>query len=192
VPLNPAMLTEDIDITVRALLMGRRLAHDRAIISEELAPTHLRHWMFQRKRWSQGWLEVTLHHLRALFSSPFLTPWQKTLWVYLLAWGQAFPLLSVQVLPLILSAWALHHPIHWFGNTYFLVTSIITLLSGPLLLVLVYLRTGPHLRRGHAAWFFVYGTFGLFYTSLKTLVTLVAQHSHFLRDRQWVTTPRAN
>ena len=39
VGMNPAMLTEDIDSSVRTLLAGRRLIHDRSILSLELAPT---------------------------------------------------------------------------------------------------------------------------------------------------------
>lgn len=192
-PLDPSMLTEDIDASVRALLAGRRLAHDRSIVSEEQAPDKLRFWFSQRKRWSQGWLEVTLKHLRALLASPHLRPGQKFLWLYLLAWGQIYPLLSVQVLPLVLTAWILGWSIHWFGNAYFLATSIITLASGPLLLWVAY-RRGAFTARPRPAlalWYLLYGTVGLLYTSLKTLVTLVAQLSHVLRDRQWVTTPRA-
>ena len=69
VGMNPAMLTEDIDSSVRTLLAGRRLIHDRSIVSYELAPTQPRHWFFQRKRWAQGWLEVTLAYLKALLES---------------------------------------------------------------------------------------------------------------------------
>lgn len=192
-PLDPSMLTEDIDASVRALLAGRRLAHDRSIVSEEQAPDRLRFWLFQRKRWSQGWLEVALRHLRAILATPHLRPGQKVLWIYLLAWGQIFPVLSVQVLPLVLTAWLLGWSIHWFGNTYFLVTSIVTLASGPFLLLAAYLRGAPSARPrpALAVWYLLFGTVGLLYTSLKTLVTLVAQISHVVRDRQWVTTPRA-
>ena len=192
-PLDPSMLTEDIDASVRALLAGRRLAHDRNIVSEEQAPDRLRFWLSQRKRWSQGWLEVTLKHLRAILASPHLRPGQKALWLYLLAWGQIYPILSVQVLPLILTAWLLGWRIHWFGNPYFLVTSVITLVSGPFLLLAAYRRGActERPRPALALWYVLYGTVGLLYTSLKTLVTLVAQISHVLRDRQWVTTPRA-
>jgi cellulose synthase/poly-beta-1,6-N-acetylglucosamine synthase-like glycosyltransferase len=187
--MNPAMLTEDIDVSVRALLGGCRLIHDRDIVSEELAPTRLKHWLFQRKRWSQGWLEVTLRHQRALNDSRRLNPWQKVLWFYLLVWGACFPLISLQVVPLVLTALIRGWSIPWLDSGYFFVTSILTLASGPVTLLLTYLRVG-RLRRGQAVWYLLYGIIGLFYTSLKTLVTLVAQYSHFLKDRQWVTTPR--
>lgn len=190
-PLNPDMLTEDIDVSVRTLLAGRRMAHDRTIMSEELAPTRLRFWLFQRKRWSQGWLEVTLRHLGSLLRSRNLTPWQKTLWLYLLAWGALFPFLSMQVLPLVLAALIRGWSIPWLGNTYFVVTSAITLASGPLLLLVAYLRGGRSIRRpGLAGWYLLYGTVGILYTSLKTVVTLVAHFSHLMRECQWVTTPR--
>lgn len=191
-PMNPAMLTEDIDVSVRTLLAGRRLIHDRSIISEELAPTRLKHWLFQRKRWSQGWLEVTFRHLRSLMASRHLHPGQKALWFHLLAWGECYPLLSIQILPLLLTALIRDWSIPWFANPYFVATSIITLASGPFLLLAAYHRGAKDVRHRPAlvGWYLLYGTLGLFYTSLKTLVTLVAQYSHFLRDRQWVTTPR--
>jgi cellulose synthase/poly-beta-1,6-N-acetylglucosamine synthase-like glycosyltransferase len=188
-PMNAAMLTEDIDVSVRSLIAGRKLVHDRSIISEELAPTRLKHWISQRKRWSQGWLEVTLRHQRDLMETWHLSAGQKVLWFYLLGWRECYPFLSVQVAPLIAAAWILGEPIHWFGNPYFVGTSIVTLASGPFALLITYLRCGRS-RRGRAARYLLYGMLGLFYTSLKTLVTLVAQYSHFLRDRQWVTTPR--
>lgn len=188
-PMNPEMLTEDIDVSVRALLDGCRLVHDRGIISEELAPSRFAHWLMQRKRWSQGWLEVTLKHQRDLMRTKHLGPWQKFLWFYLLGWRECYPVLSVQIVPLIVAAWILRIPIQWIGNSYFLDTTIITLASGPIALLITYLR-GGNLRKGRGFRYLLYGLFGIFYTAAKTLVTLVAQYSHFTRDKQWIITPR--
>lgn len=189
--MNPAMLTEDIDCSVRSLLAGRKLAHDRSIISEELAPMQARHWLFQRKRWAQGWFEVTLCHLRGLMQTPYLNPLQKFFWFYLLAWREVYPFLALQVFSLMLTAVLRGQSIHWFGNWYFLATSIITLASGPLMIALTFLWAGPRRMRARKRWYFSYLVLSLFYTAAKTLITLVAQLSHVIRDRAWVTTPRA-
>ncbi|NJR65522.1 MAG: glycosyltransferase family 2 protein [Leptolyngbyaceae cyanobacterium CRU_2_3] len=51
---NPLMLTEDIDASMRTLLKGYRILHDRSIISTELAPANLGSFWFQRKRGPRG------------------------------------------------------------------------------------------------------------------------------------------
>ncbi|HEY9735415.1 MAG TPA: glycosyltransferase family 2 protein, partial [Trichocoleus sp.] len=54
------MLTEDIDATLRALMKGYRIVHDPLILTTELAPEDVPALWSQRRRWSQGWLEVAL------------------------------------------------------------------------------------------------------------------------------------
>ena len=189
--LNPAMLTEDIDVSVRALLKGRRLVHDRALVSAELAPLTLGDWMLQRKRWAQGWLEVALQYTGPLMRSPLYSPRQKFLWFYLLAYREIYPALSIQFFPFVVAAALRGIPIHWFGTPFFLGAGILNLACGPLILLATYLLAPPRTRRGLGAWFWVSGLLSLVYTTLKLSVTLVAQISHLLRDREWVTTPRA-
>ena len=188
--LNPAMLTEDIDVTVRALLEGRRLTHDPSLASAELAPLQVGHWMLQRKRWAQGWLEVALKYTGPLMRSTRYTPFQKFLWFYLLAWREVYPALSIQFFPLLLTSALTGIAIHWFGNPFFLLAGIVNLAGGPLVLLTAYCLAPPKDRRGLGAWYWVNGLFSLVYTTLKLSVTLVAQCSHLLRDREWVTTPR--
>jgi cellulose synthase/poly-beta-1,6-N-acetylglucosamine synthase-like glycosyltransferase len=63
VQLDPTMLTEDIDASVRLLRNGGRIITDPDIISAELAPPSLRALCQQRARWSQGWFQVARKHL---------------------------------------------------------------------------------------------------------------------------------
>ena len=189
--LDPAMLTEDIDISVRALLEGRRLVHDRLIVSAELAPLEVRHWMLQRKRWAQGWLEVALRHSGALMRSPHFTPSQKFPWFYLLVWREFYPALSIQFFPLLFTSVFLDIPIHWFGTPFFLAAGIVNLACGPFVLLTTYFCAPPKARRGLGRWYWVYGLLSLVYLTLKLSVTLVAQMSHLSREREWVTTPRS-
>jgi len=174
--MNPAMLTEDIDVSVRALLSGCRLA--------------ARDWVTQRKRWAQGWLEVALRYTLPVLRSPHFRPGQKVLWFYLLAWREVYPAVSIQFFSLVLTSWIVHIPIHWFGSPFFVATAALNLACGPLVLLATYLCAPPRARRGLGAWYWAYGLLALVYTTLKLSVTLVAQVSHLLQDRAWVTTPR--
>jgi len=190
--MDSSMLTEDIDISIRALLEGRHLMHDRALVSTELAPLQVAHWMLQRKRWAQGWLEVALKHTRAFMHSRHYTPIQKLLWFYLLAWREVYPALSIQFFPFVLASLLTGVRIHWFGSPFLLIAGIINLSCGPLVLLTTYRLAPTEARRGLGLWYWVYGPFSLLYTTLKLAVTLVAQFSHILKDREWVTTPRAH
>ena len=189
--MNSSMLTEDIDVSIRSLLSGCRLVHDRALVSAELAPLQIGHWISQRKRWAQGWLEVTLKHTGALMRSPHFTLRQKVLWFYLLAWREVYPALAIQFFPLVLTSALTGIKIHWFGSPWLVAAAILNWGSGPFVLLATYSCAPPRARRGLGAWYWVSGLFSLVYTTLKVLVTLVAQVSHLQRDREWVTTPRA-
>jgi cellulose synthase/poly-beta-1,6-N-acetylglucosamine synthase-like glycosyltransferase len=100
---NPLMLTEDIDASMRTLLRGYQILHDRSILSTELAPVDLHAFWFQRKRWAQGWFEVGLKYQRQLWISDKLSRWQKTFWTYLLCYCAFFPIVALQIIPLGLS-----------------------------------------------------------------------------------------
>ena len=188
--LNPAMLTEDIDVSVRSLLSGCRLVHDRGLVSAELAPLQVAHWINQRKRWAQGWLEVALKYTGALMRAPHFTIRQKALWFYLLAWREIYPALAIQFFPLVFTSVLTGVKIHWFGGPLLVAAAVLNWGSGPFVLLATYACAPPRARRGLGAWYWGYGLFSLIYTTLKVLVTLVAQVSHLQRDREWVTTPR--
>ncbi|MCW3058223.1 MAG: hypothetical protein JWQ02_44 [Capsulimonas sp.] len=190
VQLDPQMLTEDIDSTVRAIQRGAKFIHDRDIVSVELAPTRLSHWLIQRKRWSQGWLEVTLKHHRGMMASPHLTIHQKILWFYLLPWREWFPVLSTQFFPMLFASWIVGQHLHWFATPYLRAAATLNLLCSLFVLLIAFVTATRLGRKGHAPWYIVHGVFGLVYSTLKTTVTLVAQYCHLIRDREWVTTPR--
>jgi cellulose synthase/poly-beta-1,6-N-acetylglucosamine synthase-like glycosyltransferase len=60
--MDPNMLTEDIDSSMRAIISGARIEYNVRVLSYELAPTTLRSLVSQRLRWAQGWSQVTLKH----------------------------------------------------------------------------------------------------------------------------------
>jgi hypothetical protein len=184
------MLTEDIDASVRALLSGQNLVHDREIVSHELAPIRMAHWYTQRKRWSQGWFEVSLKHGAAVMRAPILTAREKILWWYLLCWREFFPILSLQFFSLMLAAFVLHTRINWFAPGFFIATSIFNLTAGAFVVALTRVCCRTDRRAGHWPWYFIYALVGILYTTVKTLVMLLAQYSHLSREHNWVATPR--
>jgi len=66
---NPAMQTEDIDVSVRMLLERHSIDFCPEARSGELAPVSLRALFKQRTRWAIGWDEVSLKLLRKMVSS---------------------------------------------------------------------------------------------------------------------------
>lgn len=184
------MLTEDIDSSVRTLLAGYRIIHDRSVISTELATPTLRTWWSQRLRWAQGWFQVTLRHQVAVWRSRQLSRPTKLYWTYMLAWRELFPIVSLQVFALITAALMLGRGVDWFDNWYLIGTTFLTLASGPVASIATYRvalwRTKKRLR----PWFVLYAVLSLPYTTLKNAVAMVAILRELRGESQWVVTRR--
>ena len=58
-PFDGSMLTEDVDVSARALLDGHRVGFCPKARSGELAPAGARALTAQRLRWFMGWEQVT-------------------------------------------------------------------------------------------------------------------------------------
>jgi len=71
------MLTEDIDISVRALASGYKMGMAPFLQVGEMCPINLRALYKQRLRWAMGWEQVTLQRVSGLFSSPHISEPRK-------------------------------------------------------------------------------------------------------------------
>ncbi len=184
---NPAMLTEDIDASMRTLLSGYRIIHDRSIVTTELAPADFHAFWFQRKRWSHGWLEVSLKYQRRVWRSAKLNFWQKIYWTYLLYYCVFYSLLALQVLPLFLSfmLYPLAEPLA--ENTFLLVSTIATFASG-IYATLVTAKVAA--LRYPWRYYWQHGAFIFFYTILKNAIAIVGLYDHLHGFNRWVVTPR--
>lgn len=67
---NPAVMTEDIDITWRLYRYGWRVAYDPRAICWILVPERLIGLIKQRQRWSRGGLEVLVTNWRGFYQNP--------------------------------------------------------------------------------------------------------------------------
>jgi cellulose synthase/poly-beta-1,6-N-acetylglucosamine synthase-like glycosyltransferase len=184
---NPTMLTEDIDASMRTLLQGYRIIHDRSISVTELAPTDLKSFWSQRKRWSQGWLEVSLKYQRQVWKSKKFSITQKIFWSYMLYYRELFPLVSAQVIPLMLSQALLTGGTLTFDHPYLWITTLITLLSGCYQTLITFKLSGSRYPRNY---FISYIVLLPFYTMLKNMIAIVAIYDYLRGQSDWVVTPR--
>jgi cellulose synthase/poly-beta-1,6-N-acetylglucosamine synthase-like glycosyltransferase len=66
--MDGSMLTEDIDSSLRANNLGKKIVHDPNVVSYELAPVKLISFLRQRLRWTQGWTQVSIRHIPLAFT----------------------------------------------------------------------------------------------------------------------------
>lgn len=186
------MLTEDIDSSVRALLAGRRVVNDPAMISRELAPATVGSLWHQRLRWAQGWFQVSRRHLAAALRSPRLSRRNKLGVAFLLGWREVYPWLSLQAISVVgFLAWQAGgvSNLDWAIPT-FLLTTLCAASVGPAQTLLAWRVGAPEIRR-RRRWFWAYLVLSMLcYTEFKNVIARVAQLKELFGERRWVVTPR--
>lgn len=187
------MLTEDIDSSMRAVVRGRRIVSDPYLVSRELAPETMATLTKQRLRWAQGWYQVSMKWIVPALRSRNLSVRQKLGMLQLLAWREAYPWVSMQILPLI-AWWAVEAGslarINWWVPL-FVVTTLFTLGTGPGQILFTYALADPQIKR-HRSWFLFYlVTSTLFYAGLKNAWGRIAHWKEAIGETTWVVTPRA-
>lgn len=185
---DPRKMTEDIDASVRGLLHGFRIMQDRSIVSSELAPLDFRSFWFQRKRWAQGWLEVSIGYQRQFWRSSHFSFWQKLYWTYLLSYREAYPLITLQIFPVIFSLLLLYGELPLFSHWFLWTSAIVTLLSGPYQTLSAAKNSQAHFPRHYIV---TYACSVFFYVMVKNVISLVALYDHFTGQSEWVVTRRA-
>jgi cellulose synthase/poly-beta-1,6-N-acetylglucosamine synthase-like glycosyltransferase len=184
---NPSMMTEDIDASARTLLNGYRIVADRSIISTELAPADFKSLWFQRKRWAQGWLEVSFRYQHKFWYSRQLGFPQKLYWTYLLWYRECYAPITLQIFPILLSLLFYQGYIPLAGGWFFWSTAAITLASGPFL-TLVAAKNA--FRRFSFFETLGYALVVFFYAVVKNMISMVAVYDHLMRRTDWVVTRR--
>jgi cellulose synthase/poly-beta-1,6-N-acetylglucosamine synthase-like glycosyltransferase len=181
------MMTEDIDASSRAILAGHRIAHDRSIISEELAPTTFHAFWCQRKRWAQGWLQVSLKHQVAFWKTRHLTLSQKIHWTYLLLYRELYPVVTLQIFPVIFSLLMYQGSMPMRTHWFLLLSTVITLGSGPIATV-----SAMHNARGRYPYWYgvVYALCVIWFVMVKNAIVLIAIYDQLFKKTDWVVTRR--
>lgn len=187
-----AMLTEDIDSSIRLLLAGGKIASDPKLISRELAPTTVSQLWNQRMRWAQGWFQVSMRYLVRGALSRRLSLRQKVGLCVLLGWREAYVWISLQVLPLLaFIAWRDGgvSTLQW-AVALFVLTALFTLSAGPAQVLFAHRLAVPEVKR-RTRWFWSYLLVStLVYTEWKNVVSRIAQVKEFAGERVWRVTPR--
>jgi cellulose synthase/poly-beta-1,6-N-acetylglucosamine synthase-like glycosyltransferase/GGDEF domain-containing protein len=188
-----AMLTEDIDSSIRIASYGRKIVCDPGIITRELAPVTLRHLWNQRVRWAQGWYQVSLRRFWESLRSPSLSGRQKAGIFWLLGWREVYPWIADQIFPII-AFWALKFggldKLDWLVPV-FIMTTLFTLSVGPGQTLFAYWLADGQIRT-RKSWFWKYLILSsLFYTEFKNIIARIAQVNEWMGVRPWKITPRA-
>lgn len=185
--MRPSYLTEDIEVSIRAIREGAVIVSDPEILSEELAPVTLPHLWKQRLRWSQGWLQVTCRHLHGVVTSPGLGPHLRVGLVLLLGWRELFPWLSSLMAPTLLFL-AVHGRL---GQVAFLglIGLSFTWLSMPFQAATAWAGAADEVkaRRG---WWLRYLLLLPLYAEWRNVVMRVSMLKELRGEAQWVVTPR--
>jgi cellulose synthase/poly-beta-1,6-N-acetylglucosamine synthase-like glycosyltransferase len=186
-----SMLTEDIDATLRALMKGYRIVHDPLILTTELAPADVPALWSQRRRWSQGWIEVALAHQQRVARSPHLDLPQRAYWLIMLLYSEGFHPLALQIIPITLSLWLAGLAMSTAMFKFTLVSTLFTLFSG-FYQVLAAMRFRNPVVAMPSSYFVLYCLLSPLYFWFKSLVAVVALSYHLGGRREWHVTRRAS
>jgi len=181
------MLTEDIDVTLRGSLAGYRITHDRNLISTELAPENVVNWWYQRKRWAQGWFQVSRKHAGAVLRSRALSIGPKFNWMWLLIWRIVYDFISHLLFPVVIAYWIWSQEVTLPLNFFIISAVFITLLSGPIEAMVSYKNASKPrfpLRR-----LLIYSIFVFFYTMVKNMLQMIAIGDEWAGKKEWISTP---
>jgi len=181
-------LTEDIDATLRAILAGNHIVHDRSIISTEIAPRDLGEFWFQRKRWAQGWFQCSLRYQLPIWGCKHLNMLQKFMWTTLLMWRVTYDILSHLLFPIVFAFWIIKGEIILPMNNFIWFAIFFTLLSGPFEAAVAYKNAS--LPRASILRYLFYALLTFPFTTLKNMIQVVAIRDELLGKRDWVFSQR--
>lgn len=184
---NPVMLTEDIDASMRTLLNGYRILHDRSIISTELAPVDLYSFWFQRKRWAQGWLEVGLKYQQSVLKSDKLNLLQKVFWTYLLYYCEFYSLVAIQIIPLVFSLSLMQAKVPAAIEQYLWFSTLLSFFSG-VVQTLITAKIGA--TRYPFYYYLNHMLLLIPYITFKNVIAIVGVYDHLRGHSSWKVTPR--
>lgn len=183
------MLTEDIDATLRALMKGYRIVHDPYVVTTELAPSDVPALWSQRRRWSQGWLEVALAHQQRVMRSRHFDLPQRSYWLIMLLYSEAFHPLALQIIPMTFSLSLAGLAMSTSLFKFTLMSTVFTLFSG-FYQVFAAMRFRNPVIAFPTSYFVLYSLLSPFYFWFKSLVAVVALSYHLGGRREWHVTRR--
>jgi hypothetical protein len=185
--LDPGMLTEDIDASLRALSEGARLVTDPAIVSTELAPPTTGALWQQRLRWAQGWTQVSRHRLVPAIKSPRLGGRARVGLVWQFGWCEMMPWISVVGFGVLVHDVAAQQ---LSAGPVAASIALFNLAVGPVHALAGRART-PRNQRHAISWHLLYALVSaILYVELLNLAKRAGHLREISGRRRWVVTPR--
>jgi cellulose synthase/poly-beta-1,6-N-acetylglucosamine synthase-like glycosyltransferase len=188
--MDPRMLTEDIESAVRSILAGKKLVHDRSVISTELATETWRAWWNQRLRWAQGWTQVAMRHQGEMLRTPHLSSVQRCYWFYMLTWGIIFPAIAMLAFAVLIADVFVGTPISVLTDPFLVFSTVITIAVQAFMLVVTWRVASPSGRAVGPKWLAIYAATTPVYVTIKNAIALTALLRELVAIDEWVVTTR--
>jgi cellulose synthase/poly-beta-1,6-N-acetylglucosamine synthase-like glycosyltransferase len=182
------MLTEDIDITLRAILSGYKIVHDRSIISSELAPSTWGALWHQRKRWSQGWFQCALKHQKAVLYTKHLNFIQRFWWTMLLSYRVFYDFVTHLLPPVLITYWITVDQVVLPMTAFIWFALFFTVLSGPFEVVAAYKNAVKP--RSSVFRYILYLIMLIPFTFFKNMISVISVWQEWRKERTWVVSER--
>lgn len=190
VGMDHTMLTEDIDSSFKSLTQGAKIAYARNMESFELSPIFWDVLVKQRKRWAQGWLEVSIKYFKKSLSCKHFTFRQRIGCFLILFWRDTFVYLTFHPICIILGD--LIQEGHLFKTTNIQISITLTmLLMGFVKSSLVFFVANKTMKNTLPKyWYIIYILFYPFYAIFMNVVH-ISTHLRYMTNRtEWVATTR--
>jgi cellulose synthase/poly-beta-1,6-N-acetylglucosamine synthase-like glycosyltransferase len=188
VKMDGEMLTEDIDSSFRATLKGANIQYCADMISYELCPVQWDTLLKQRKRWSQGWFEVSIRHTIPTLISRHTSFRQKIGCFLILIWRELFVYFIFHPICIVLAYAYKTHLIEPILSQWAIL--LVIGLKGILKTCLVYPMANPRLQQQSVWWFMVYVIFYPVYSTVMNITHISTHYRHFSANKTWVATTR--
>ena len=187
--LDPNMLTEDIDASIRALARGARLVADPAIVSTELAPPTTGALWHQRLRWARAGRRSPGIASSPHSGHPKLRGRARVGLTWQFGWCEVMPWISIVGLGLLVHDLAIDQ-FRW--GPLAASIALFNLAVGPLHALAGRART-PRDQRHAISWHLLYAfVSAILYVELLNLAKRTGHLRELRGRRRWVVTPRPN
>jgi len=186
---DSGMLTEDIDLSIRALLSNHKIYFDRSIISYEKAPTNIKELWKQRTRWSQGWLQVSWKYAGQLLfgNKDQLNVKQKLGMFFLLPFREVGQFISWQTLPLAMAISIDKNSWGWLNGWFWLSLFLL----GMLLIEPFWVFKVRDQKSASIKWFCLYALISPFYMLFLKTINLYAYFRQIMGNRKFEVTNKS-
>ena len=183
------MLTEDIDSSVRTMLVGSKISYCSNMISYELAPLSWTSLINQRKRWSQGWLEVSLKYCRICMTSTNLSLKQKIGCFFLFFWREFFVYIFIFPIIIVFDYYLRDSSIST-TKIYTILTSVNILIGAFRSMVVIFAQNQYLHTNLPKYWYIIYILFYPFYAMFMNIIQLIAHAQYITNNNNWIATSR--